>query len=79
MFRLIGLMIFCSDTFAPAADAEDLPYDKIEEFYKYWKKHHTYGPIQWISKQRGCLPFSSIVNEMIEFGCWDEELEALNK
>lgn len=76
---ITGLFINCNDIFAPAADGEDLPYDKIEEFYKYWKKDHIYGYIQWVAKRRGYLPFKSIVDKMIEVGCWDEELEQIKK
>ena len=48
-----GLVINCNDVFVPAADAEDLPEDKIQEFYDYWKQDHRNGPIKWIAKQRG--------------------------
>jgi hypothetical protein len=66
-----GLVICCNDIFYPAADAEDLPSHKIEEFYNYWKLDHVYGPIKWISEQRNIMPMPQITEKMTKLGLWN--------
>src|SRR5271165_5093049 len=47
------IYVNCNDIFVPAADAENIPEDKIEELYKYWKEDRKEGAIKWVRKQRG--------------------------
>lgn len=58
------LVINCGDTFAYAcADAEELPFDKIEEVKALYKQYGYSGLVAWIAKRRQCEPIREWQNE----------------
>lgn len=75
----VDLYVDCNDVFAWAvADAEKLPYDKIQELYLMWEKDPRYGPTKWCVLQRKYMPQAPVLEAMKKAGSWDldeKELE----
>lgn len=54
----VRLIINCNDTFGYAcADAEEVPWHRIEEVAAALKKCDLHGDIIWAQRQRGGMPF----------------------
>jgi hypothetical protein len=76
----IVLFVICNDVFAwGCADAEDLPLNELENFYKMWEKDKINGPIKWCCLRRNEKPQKPMVDLMKKEGAWDDELEKLSE
>jgi hypothetical protein len=78
----IELWVNCNDEFIwGCADSEDLPMDKVEEYYQMWAKDketsHMSNSMLWVCRQRKMKPQKPIVDVMKKAGLWTEEWEAL--
>lgn len=78
----IKLDVNCNDEFIwGCADGEDLPMDKVEEYYQMWAKDkessHFSNSMLWVCRQRKMKPQKPIMDEMKKAGLWTEEWEAL--
>jgi len=78
----INLWVNCNDEFIwGCADGEDLPMDKVEEYYQMWAKDkessHFSNSMLWVCRQRNMKPQKPIVDDMKKAGLWTEEWEAL--
>jgi hypothetical protein len=74
---LIAVCVICNDIFAwGCADAEELPYDEIENLYEHWVKDPSWGSAVWCIKRRNELPQKPVYDMIMEEGIWD--LDKLN-
>lgn len=78
----IKLWVNCNDEFIwGCADGEDLPMEKVEEYYQMWVKDksssHTSNSMLWVCRQRKMKPQKPIVDDMKKAGTWTAEWEAL--
>ena len=77
--KTVAICINTSDVFAwGTADAETIPYNKIEEVYRYWVKDRTWGTAIWaviVSNKE--LPQKPVADAIRKAGIWD--LDALQK
>lgn len=51
--QTVMLAVNCNDFFAPASDAERLPYDEIGNLYALWRDDRKMGQLKWVANQRG--------------------------
>jgi len=74
----IILCVNVNDIFGWAcADAEDVPYDELENLYIAWKADATWGPVHWACKQRNQRPQYAVMRNMQKEGAWTSDMEAL--
>ena len=68
----ICIFVICNDVFAwGCADAEDLPYEEIENLYNMVKKDVNYGSTIWCIIQRKELPQKPVFERIQKEGIWD--------
>lgn len=73
-----GLSVNSNDVFMwGCADADDLPYDKIESLYRLVLAHGEAGKEKWLCIQRNSKPQVCVARDMKTAGAWDEQMEAL--
>ena len=73
----IVLFVNVNDTFAPAADAEDIKTSEIGALYDLWLKNKVWVPVKWCALRRKMRPMRCVITRMKEQNAWDTELEAL--
>ncbi len=75
--ELIAIYVICNDIFAwGCADAQSLPYNKLEKLYEMWRKDKVWGTAVWCCIQRNEMPQRPVAEEIRKAGIWD--LDALN-
>lgn len=67
----IGLAANCNDAFAwGTADAEDVPWDGLEEALAYYRKCDKHGADLWAQMRRDGLAFQPPMEKLVkECGC----------
>lgn len=72
--RALGISINCNDIFGWGfADAEDLPYDELENLYKMWVKDKAWGEVAWCIQRRKRMPQKPVEELIREAGIWNLE------
>jgi hypothetical protein len=73
----VVLCLNMNDTFAPAADGEDVSEEELGAVYAAWQADPRWGTVKWVALKRGVRPMPRFVARMKEAGVWDESMEAL--
>lgn len=67
--KLIYFGVRCSDTFAYAcAESLELPFDEIENLYRFFIKDPLWGPTAWCVKTKGEAPIPPVMKALRERG-----------
>src|SRR3990167_9430933 len=76
--KTVALCVSTNDIFTwGCADAESLPYDEIEEVYRYWIKDRSLGTAVWAIIRNKEMPQRPVESSIRKAGIWD--LDALQK
>lgn len=62
----LTLAICCNDTFAPAADAEEIPWEEVERLRDICKEDPKWGGTRWCMERRKEDPMPKIKKAMKE-------------
>jgi hypothetical protein len=78
--KIISVNVNCNDVFAwGCADAEELPYDEIENLYRMWVRDPSWGSAIWCMKQRKEMPQKPVEDRIRKAGIWNFEELGLEK
>lgn len=70
--KYINVLVLCNDIFAwGCADAEDILYSEIKDFYDHWAKDPVWGGAVWCIKKRGEMPQYPVAEYINKAGIWD--------
>lgn len=74
---LVKVVVNCNDVFMwGLADAEELPYDEIENLYRAWKKDPAFGVAVWCCIQCKMMPQPPLEKMIRAKGIWNlDELD----
>lgn len=76
--KTISVHVNCNDVFAwGCADAEELPYDEIENVYRMWRADPSWGTAKWCAIRRKQQPQKPVIDAMKKAGSWDSIMENL--
>lgn len=76
--KMISVSVNCNDIFAWAcADAEELPYEEIENVYRLWRADPNWGAAKWCAIRRKQKPQGPVIDAMKKAGSWDDIMENL--
>ncbi len=70
--KMTALFVNCNDVFAwGSADAEELPYEELDNLYECYHLDKSWGPAVWCIKQRGYMPQEPVYDAIQALGIWD--------
>ncbi len=73
--QLFSINVNVNDCFWPAADAEEIGYNELEDLFKHWEKDPDYGPVVFVAKKRKMMPRNRVLESIKQDGIWDLEIE----